>query len=148
MRQQGITPLVNETAKVRIGTQDIWLAGLDDVTNGLPALKSLAASCSVDDFVIFLSHNPSVITEALSAVDKKNRRGWFDLGLFGHTHGGQIPVLSGSLGMPAATGTYRRGWYHPNKLDLLVSEGVGTSGIPLRLGCPPQLHVITVISDK
>ena len=146
MRRQGITPIINEAVSVRIGTKDIRLAGLDDITNGQPDLTGLAAQCASGDFVIFLAHDPSVITEALSAVGSDSRRGWFDLGLFGHTHGGQVPLLSGTLGMPKVTSGYRSGWYTPNRLNVLVSNGVGTSGLPLRLGCPPQLHVITVIS--
>ena len=146
MRRQNITPVVNEVISVRIGTRDIYIAGLDDVTNGKPALAEVAAKCKADDFVILLCHNPGIITEALAAVDKEGRRGWFDLGLFGHTHGGQIPLLAGKLGLPERNASYQGGWYTPNRLNILVSNGVGTTGLPLRLGCSPQLHVITVVS--
>ena len=39
---------------------------------------------------------------------------------------------------------YRSGWHKQNRIDLLISRGVGTSVLPMRLFCTPQIHLITV----
>jgi len=142
LRQRNIKPLINSVEKVRIGGNDLYIAGIDDVTNGQPDLGSIASQCKSEYFVILLAHDPSAIDDALNTNGAENRRDWFDLGLFGHTHGG-------GLFTPASSGIYTSGWYVPNKLlNLLVSNGVGTSGFPLRIGNAPQIHVITLKTAK
>lgn len=140
----GVTPLVNETASIRIGTSDIYLAGLDDVDNGWPDLQGLARQVKQEDFVIFLSHSPAVIPNALTATDASGHKSWFDLGLFGHTHGGQIALLGQLLGISKVNPRYEHGWIVENKINMLISNGVGTSVLPLRFLRPPQIHLITV----
>lgn len=149
MIQSGVTPIVNEVTSVRVGRQDIYLAGLDDVSNGWPDLAGVAAQCRASDLVLFLCHDPSIIEEALSTPDMNGNKSWFDLGLFGHTHGGQVALLGSLLGLRHSDGLYTRGWYTPTRsTTLLVSQGVGTSVLPFRLGCRPQLHVITIKSQE
>lgn len=145
MRDAGIVPLVNEAVPVRIGTSVIYVAGLDDVLLGKPDLTSLAARVSAEDYVIFVSHNPSVIPESQRAVDRDGRLSWFDLALFGHTHGGQMRVFSPFLNIAGdVDDRYTRGWLVENRSVLLISNGVGTSVLPARLLCPPQLHCIDI----
>lgn len=145
MRNAGVIPLVNEVAPVRIGTSMIYVAGLDDVLTGKPALASLASRTSVEDYVIFLCHNPSVIPESHQSEDRNGRLGWFDLALFGHTHGGQIMGLSSLLNIGGdVEDRYQRGWLVENRADLLISNGIGTSVLPARFLCPPQIHCIDV----
>ena len=148
MRTAKVTPLVNEVASVRIGTTDIRIAGLDDMNNGWPELKAVASAVRQDDFVIFLSHSPEIIPEALNTVSGDKHRNWYDLGLFGHTHGGQISGLGQLLGISKVSGRYERGWIVENKINMLISQGVGTSVLPMRLFCRPQIHLITVKSGK
>lgn len=145
MRDAGITPLVNDVAPVRIGSRMIYVAGLDDVLTGQPALASLAASTNASEYVIFLCHNPSVIPESQRATDQNGRLGWFDLALFGHTHGGQIAGLSGLLNIAGdVDDRYLGGWLMENRSDLLISNGVGTSVLPARVFCPAQIHCIDI----
>ena len=146
MRDAGVIPLVNEVASVRIGgTSTVYVAGLDDVRMGKPALSALAARTSAEDFVIFVSHNPSVIPESQRVTDRNGRLGWFDLALFGHTHGGQIRGLSGLLDIAGdVEDRYQSGWLTENRSSLLISNGVGTSVIPARVFCPAQIHCIEI----
>ena len=39
---------------------------------------------------------------------------------------------------------YMSGWLEENRTTLLISRGVGTEKVPLRIFCRPQIHVITV----
>ncbi len=144
MAAAGVTPLINELGAVRVGNSLLYIAGLDDQTNGTPQPAALAAQVRSSDFVVLLAHNPLCVTAAQQAVDAAGRKGWFDLGLFGHTHGGQMGILPSVPWVQDVPARYLRGWIEENRVPLLISSGVGTVGLPLRLFCPPQIHVITV----
>ena len=141
MTNAGVTPLVNKTQAVNIGSRQIYIAGVDDVITGEPDLRLVAKSVSAKDYVIFLCHNPSIIPDAQLVTDSS----WFDLGLFGHTHGGQMLFFSSLLGFDEdVPDRYKSGWLKENRVDLLISRGVGTSVYPGRLFCFPQIHYIEV----
>ncbi len=145
MRSAGVVPLVNTVARVRLGNSSIYVAGADDFRTGSPDVEGLAAQVSAEDYVIFLAHHPSLIPVAQAAVDRSGRLGWFDLALFGYTHGGQIAGLSSLLDIGAdVADRYRSGWFLENRANILVSNGVGTSVIPARAFCPAQIHYIEV----
>lgn len=148
MVSAGVTPLINEVAGVRIGSSTIYLAGIDDIENGWPDLTSVASQVKQEDYVIFLSHNPGIIPDAHKATDASGRHMWFDLGLFGHTHGGQIAFVGDLLNISNVESRYLKGWLVENRTNLLISRGVGTSTLPIRLGNRPQIHLITVKSSK
>lgn len=148
MQAAGVTPLVNSVSRVRIGVSDVYIAGIDDISNGYPALAGVAEQVSASDFVIFLCHNPAVIPDALRATDRTGSQNWFDLGLFGHTHGGQVAVIGPLIRDDGVPNEYTAGWFRQNRIDMLVTRGVGTTGLPVRLFCSPQIHLITVNSAK
>ncbi|MBR2661043.1 MAG: metallophosphoesterase [Clostridia bacterium] len=145
MANAGVTPLVNKTQTVHIGARQIYIAGVDDLQTGNPDVKAVSRAVSSKDYVIFLSHNPSIIPDAQLATDASGNLGWFDLGLFGHTHGGQMLFFSPLLGLDEdVPDRYRSGWLKENRVDLLISRGVGTSVWPGRLFCSPQIHYMEV----
>jgi len=148
MISAGVTPLVNDVASVRIGASNIYLAGIDDVDNGWPKLNDVAAQVRQEDYVIFLSHSPAVIPEAHKAKDMNGRNMWFDLGLFGHTHGGQIALVGNLLNITKVEPRYEEGWLTENRTNLLISRGVGTSILPIRLLNKPQIHLINIKSTQ
>lgn len=148
MQNAGVTPLVNAVSRVRIGGSNIYIAGIDDVNNGFPDLNNVASQVSASDYVIFLCHSPAVLPDALMAKDRNGSFNWFDLGLFGHTHGGQVALLGALLGDDGVPDAYTSGWFKQNRIDMLVSRGVGTTGLPVRLFCRPQIHLITVSAPK
>ena len=61
--------------------------------------------------------------------------------LSGHTHGGQFfpGTLLIRLMFPAVAGRYDY-----EGLTLLVSEGAGTFGPPVRLGTTPEIQLVTL----
>ena len=70
--------------------------------------------------------------------------GMFDVALAAHTHGGQVTLfgLWAPL-VPSLYGNrYRTGWHDIAGTPTLVTNGVGTVGLPLRFFAPPQIHVI------
>ncbi|CDQ19470.1 metallophosphoesterase [Halobacillus karajensis] len=65
----------------------------------------------------------------------------FDLVLSGHTHGGQIRIFG--------YGPYERGgWKAEGGRSSLISEGYGTSLLPLRLGTKAECHWIELTSNE
>ncbi len=144
----GVTPLVNDVAAVRIGASNIYLAGIDDVDNGWPNIAEVAGQTRQEDYIIFLSHSPAAIPEAHKAKDMNGRNMWFDLGLFGHTHGGQIALVGNLLNITKVDARYQEGWLVENRTNLLISRGVGTSVLPIRVLNKPQIHLITVKSSQ
>ncbi len=146
MINAGVVPLVNDVKEVRCPVATIWVAGLDDPLTGSPDVKSVASRVSASDYVILLCHNPSIISEARQAVDRSGALRWFDLGLFGHTHGGQVWGLSSLLDIANdVPEQYRYSMQkEQDRAFLLISNGVGTSVVPFRLFCPPQIHCIDI----
>jgi predicted MPP superfamily phosphohydrolase len=67
----------------------------------------------------------------------------YQLILSGHSHGGQvrIPFLK-PFYLPPGVGPYVRGLYDTPLGKLFVSAGVGTTGLPLRFLCPPDIAII------
>lgn len=145
MKDAGVTPLVNEVTSMKVGQATLYIAGLDDPALGDPDVEGVAKQVSGDDFVILLANDPDLLTDAVTAVDKSGKTHWFDLGLFGHTHGGQITLLGKPLlsaFSPKTSSRYLSGWINENRANILVSNGVGTIYVPMRLFAPAQIHLI------
>ncbi len=147
MNAAGVQPLVNEVAALKLGQTTLYIAGADDLKNGQPDLQSVASQVKADDFVIFLGHNPDLLTSALKASGSDGDNHWFDLAFFGHTHGGQITLFGLPLIAdlaPALGNRYLSGWREENRANILISNGVGTSYFPARLFASSQIHLITL----
>ncbi len=69
----------------------------------------------------------------------------YDLVLSGHSHGGQIrlPFLGAPI-VPAHVGRYVKGLYESKIGTLYVSTGVGTSLVPVRFLCRPEITEILI----
>jgi predicted MPP superfamily phosphohydrolase len=129
--------LVNEAVEVRHGPGHLWVIGLDDPhyygCDDLPgALHDVPASA----FKILLVHSPEIYREAAA-------RG-IDLYLCGHTHGGQIRLpLLGPLWLNArAPRRVKRGRWTQGGMQGFTSAGVGTSLLPVRFLCAPEIGLI------
>ncbi len=72
MSKAGVTLLCNEVATLRIGTSDIYIAGIDDVSTEMDDAKSVAAQVNSKDFVIFLATQP-VGEFVLAPADRPQR---------------------------------------------------------------------------
>lgn len=85
---------------------------------------------------ILLSHNPDVF-------DVAARQGW-DLTVSGHTHGGQvtIEILNQNLSAARFFTPYVYGLYREGGRSIWVTRGIGTVGVPARLGAPPEVVLL------
>jgi uncharacterized protein len=134
----GVRPLVNTAVQVP-GT-DLWLAGVDDLTEGFPDLRAALNGVPDEPPVILLAHNPDIWLNARVAAA--------DLVLSGHTHGGQVRLPG--VGVIHTQGTHLSrqrpaGWFEREGTRMFVSRGLGES-IPLRFGVRPQVALIRLIS--
>jgi len=133
----GVSVLVNSGRAVRVGDQELWLAGVDDPhTYRSDVAKSLEGAPEGVP-VILLAHSPEVVGEVADGVD---------LVLCGHTHGGQVrlPII-GPLYVPSRYGKrYVSGLYDLGRFALYVNRGLGWSFLPFRLNCPPEVTLITL----
>ena len=147
MKDAGVTPLVNSVSRVKVGQSYLYIAGVDDFYNGTPDVKGVASQVREEDFVIFAGHTPDLIPDAQKAKDMTGDGHWFDLALFGHTHGGQINLFGWTPFRNVSeelSARYISGWREENRAAMLISNGVGTSVFPVRLFAPPQVHLITL----
>ena len=146
---KGILPLVNNVASVKRGKASVIIAGADDPVNGDADVAGVASKVSEDDFVIFAGHSPDLLKDMRNARGSDGNNHWFDIALFGSTHGGQVQFFGRtpfSDLRPVAGSRYLRGWLEENRASVLVSRGVGTSFLPIRLFSTPQIHFITLKS--
>ncbi len=138
MEHYGMRVLEHKVDTIRKGGQQILVAGVrnpfDLASNGV----SPSLALSPEDFVILLVHTPDYI-EDVSVANT-------DLALAGHTHGGQVrifgvaPILPSHYGNRFVTGLA----YNSAKTPLIVTNGIGTSQLPVRIGAPSEIVIITL----
>ena len=137
LADRGVEVLRNRGVRVDTGTGTLWLAGIDDLTEGQPDLDAALAGRRSGETTILLSHHPDTFIEACD-LD-------VDLQLSGHTHGGQI-LLFGYAPLVHSRHGFRAGLYHRNGRHLFVSCGVGVTALPLRIGTRPEISLLRLRS--
>jgi predicted MPP superfamily phosphohydrolase len=90
---------------------------------------------------VLLAHNPDIVLDLIG-----QGAGAIDLVLAGHTQGGQVRLpFVGALYSGTEIGTdYAAGMFEYGGFPLYVNRGLGTSFVPLRLLCPPEVAVLTL----
>ncbi|MCM3566761.1 metallophosphoesterase [Neobacillus mesonae] len=106
------------------------LLGVDEVGNERDRLDLALKDAEESNFKILASHYPDI-------VEKIKPENGIRLVLSGHTHGGQIHILGYS---PQKRGCVKQ----LNNATLLISNGYGTTAVPLRLGAPAECHLISI----
>ncbi|WP_165847786.1 metallophosphoesterase [Ammonifex thiophilus] len=106
-----------------------------------PDLPGATASIPPEDFKILLVHTPDFAPQAA--------RAGIQLQLSGHSHGGQIRLPGiGALYRPPLGREYPSGLQQVSGSGTLVYTncGLGTTVLPLRLFCPPEVTLLTLRS--
>ncbi len=143
-RDAGMTTLVNEARRIDAPGAPLTLAGIDSQraysrkrrTGGAHDLEAIRAAIDPARFTLLLAHEPDVFPDLPDHVD---------LTLAGHTHGGQIRPLGRAVIASSRYGTrYAYGHVTEGTRQMVVSGGIGHSGIPLRFRMPPELTVIEI----
>jgi predicted MPP superfamily phosphohydrolase len=134
--QLGLQYLRMESARLKFGGAEINLAGVDYQRFHEPYLVGAQAMVEPGVLNVLMSHNPDVFPVAA-------RQG-YDLTLAGHTHGGQVRVeiLREDLNIARFFTPYVDGLYTEGGRAIWVSRGIGTIGVPARLGAPPEVALL------
>ncbi len=143
LEQRGYQVMSNRALRLvdRQRGVDLWLAGVDDVTEGRPRLGETVAAIPPSEPLVLLSHNPDIL--ASPQIPR------IDVVLAGHTHGGQIVV---PLWGPAHTQSWHlkrsevSGYMQRGRTHVYITRGIG-EGIPLRFNAPPQIALITLLPE-
>ena len=132
----GVRFLRKEAALLRFGSAQLNLAGVDYQRRADPYLVGAEKLIVPGVTNILLSHNPDVFPVAA-------KQG-YDLTIAGHTHGGQIniEILHHGLNVARFYTPYVYGLYERGRATAFVTRGVGTIGIPSRLGAPPEVALL------
>ena len=127
--------LVNSSVLFESKTGDsIYLVGVDDLSTNRADLDQALMGTDPNSFKILVSHNP--------AFSRRIRpEHGINLVLSGHTHGGQIRLFGFG---PYEKGSLRREGHK----TILISNGYGTTGVPLRLGAKSETHLLTIQNEK
>lgn len=135
-RRIGIEFLRHQAKQLRFGNATINFAGVDYQkmnSQYLPSAQHLIAPGALN---IMLSHNPDVFPVAAAQG--------YHLTVAGHTHGGQVDVeiLHQHLDIARYFTPFVQGLYRRADSSVYVSNGLGTIGVPVRLGAPPEISVL------
>ncbi len=133
----GIPLLDNTSTRLSRGGASLFLAGVDDLVEGEPRLDEALAGRPEQGPTLLLSHNPDIFPEAVQ------RR--VSLVLSGHTHGGQIRVPGLPVLVRQSRFRFDEGCFRAGDSQLVVSRGLGATGLPLRIACPPEAVLLTLL---
>jgi hypothetical protein len=142
-RLAGVRILRGEAAPIAAGGEWFQLIGVDfqnrrrfgpsaPVARLLGDIEGLIAPHRAN---ILLSHSPDTFERAAELG--------IGLSLAGHTHGGQLALefISPQLAPSRLVTPYVAGWFRRPGGQLYVNRGIGTIGVPIRLGAPPEITV-------
>jgi hypothetical protein len=151
IEKAGIPVYENDAVKLTVPGGSFWLAGLGDQWafhtrrirrkgqarfgyRGVDDLEGTLAKVPAGEPVILMAHEPDIFADMDSRVA---------LTLSGHTHGGQISVMGYVPMVPSMYGRrFAYGHIVEDERHLIVSGGLGCSGMPVRFGVPPEIVLI------
>lgn len=134
LKANHVTVLSNSVTR-RAG---LILAGADDDFTGRADPAALAqAVAPLKGPVVTLSHSPDIVPKL---------PGRFGLILAGHTHCGQIalPLIGRPATMSRHGDRFACGLIREGDRTIVVSAGLGTSLLPVRIGAPPDLWLLNL----
>lgn len=127
--ETGVQIIENDSVLLN-GHHNIRLSAVDFSSKNIVPYTETFKKCKDEDIIIFIAHNPQVFPKVL-------KQHHVDLLMGGHLHGGQIRF--GPFGIhPHGSFSIVEG------IPTLVSNGYGTTLLPLRFGAKPQCHIIDI----
>jgi uncharacterized protein len=140
----GVRFLRGQAEQHRFGGSVLNIAGVDYQRSSERAtyLHDAESLLAPDACNVMLSHNPDVFPAAV-------QRG-YNLLLAGHTHGGQVSfeILDRHINAARFFTPYVYGLYRSGTAAGYVTRGIGTVGIPARIGAPPEIALLRLRSVK
>ncbi|MGH4051165.1 MAG: metallophosphoesterase [Clostridium sp.] len=129
--------LKNTKELISIEGYSIQITGLDDLIEGNPEVNVLKKNSN--NFTIAISHNPDFFSDYKNVIE-------YDLGLSGHTHGGQVTFFG--LCAPYTSSKYGQRYLkkivHEENRDIVLTSGIGNGMLPIRFFATPEIVEITL----
>ncbi|MEH7109026.1 metallophosphoesterase [Bacillus sp. JJ1764] len=128
--------LENKHDVIKVNQDRLYIAGIDDVMYGFPNIRKAVEGLSEQDCVLFLAHEPDIASQ----IAKYPIKAQFS----GHSHGGQVrlpfygPLIRQKMAIHYVDGLYHIG---ETKIPLYVNRGIGTTNLPIRFFCRPEITV-------
>ncbi len=129
--------LENQNARIARPGGDIWIVGIEDGQTQKPDFAVASAGVPEDAATIVLEHNPGLFDWPSNHLP---------LQMSGHTHAGQVrlPLIGGLASVSRHSEDTADGFQVVGDRVLIVTRGLGESGLPVRFGAPPQVMQLTV----
>lgn len=139
LARTGIPVLQNQARAVECGGDRFWVAGLEDLWWRRPDIDRTLAPVTDTAPVLLMMHHPDSFPDVPERVA---------LSVAGHTHGGQIQVpFYGPVAavIPSRYGLrYVYGLVAENGKHLVVTSGLGMTGLPFRLLATPEIMLVAL----
>jgi len=133
VESHGIPVLLNRGVRLEHRGRSLWLAGVDDLTEGRPSLAAALAGRRAGEPTILLSHHPDVFATA--------SREAITLQLSGPTHGGQLR-FGGWAPLHHSHHGWVEGLHEQSGAHLYVGRGAGVTLLPFRLGTRSEVVLL------
>ncbi|MEZ4485664.1 MAG: metallophosphoesterase [Syntrophotaleaceae bacterium] len=136
----GVELLIDQRHDLLIRGIPLSILGID-YPSAHDSLSKIRQTAQPERLNIVLSHVPAFGHDTLGSLA--------DLILSGHTHGGQVrlpwvpPFYLPRFSAPFVAGLYR---VTANRIPLYVNRGMGTSVLPVRLFCQPEIALLQLHS--
>jgi predicted MPP superfamily phosphohydrolase len=138
LREQGVIELPNTILPYERGGDRLYIAGVDSVGTGHQDLGMVVKMAPTDAPVILMTHEPDM-------AQYSGPSGKFAMHIAGHSHGGQIRLpLLGSPMLPWMGRIYSNGMYRVGEMWHYTNRGIGTTYVPFRFNCPPEISIFTL----
>ena len=148
-RQIDFKLMLNENTKIKKGTDEIALVGVENwgvKFKKVGDLNKASENLNKDDFKILMSHDPSHWDAEIKDHPKN-----FHLTLSGHTHGFQFGIeIPGIIKWSPVEYVYKQwaGLYENLGKMIYVNRGFGFHAYPGRVGIMPEITVIELKKRK
>jgi uncharacterized protein len=140
LAERGIRVLRNQANAIEKDGQRLWVVGIDDALERKADVPQSITEIPRTEATILLAHEPDFADYAA--------RFPIDLQLSGHSHGGQVRVPGvGPIILPQMARKYPTGLNRVGQLQVYTSRGIGVINPPVRLNCPPEVSLITLLKD-
>ncbi|RRD39762.1 metallophosphoesterase [Leptotrichia sp. OH3620_COT-345] len=131
--------LANSSKKVTINSQNIYIAGVEDLWHGISDAKKALEGIEKEDFAIFMTHNPDYFEEMTESQKERS-----DITLAAHTHGGQVTFFGKVFFAPIRhKEKYGYGMKEYGGHKIYITSGIGGSFLEMfiRFFAQPEIVI-------
>ncbi len=138
LKENNIKVLENSSTRIVLKNRYVDIIGFADLSTRNSDVASSFKKTRSPRLII--THNPDVYYDIIDNVN---------MIFAGHTHGGQfvLPFMR-PLFVPSKYGAkFASGLITPERNQMIISKGLGTSILPIRLNCKPEIIIVDFIAQ-